>query len=66
MTNTKLLKAKMVEKGYTLATLSKKIGISRTSMSYKINGKREFTAKEIYSICLTLNITNKEIYFFVI
>lgn len=66
MTNTKLLKSKLVENGYTLATLADAVGISRTSMSYKINGKRDFTVKEIYSICSILNITDKDTYFFAI
>ena len=64
MTNTNLLKAKMIEKGYTIDSLSKIIGISSTSLSYKINNKRQFTVKEIYNLCLVLDVSNKDIYFF--
>ena len=63
MTNTKLLKSKLVEKGFTIGELAETIGISHTSMSYKINGKRDFTVKEIYLICTELGIDNKDKYF---
>lgn len=64
MTNTNLLKGKIMEKGLTIQSLANKVGISHTSMSYKINNKRCFTATEIYNISSILGITNKDKYFF--
>ena len=64
MTNTNLLKAKIIEKGFTLQSIAEAVGISHTSMSYKINNKRCFTAKEIYDISEILDIDNKDAYFF--
>lgn len=64
MTNTNLLKAKIIENGFTVGSIAEKIGISHTSMSYKLNNKREFTASEMQKLCIALNITKKEPYFF--
>ena len=64
MTNSLLLKAKMVEKGLTIQKLAETIGISHTSMSYKINNKRDFTVKEICALCNVLEIDDKDLYFF--
>lgn len=65
MVNSILLKARMVEKGYTQDELAKKIGISPQSLNYKINNIREFKVSEIYRICKILGIKNKDSYFFV-
>lgn len=67
MTNSLKLKGRIIEKGYTITTLSKEIGISYTSLSYKINNKREFNQREITSICNLLDIKDSErsSYFFV-
>lgn len=66
MTNSLKLKARIIEKGYTLTTLAKLIGISYQSMSYKVNNKREFNQTEISSICSALDIKDRErsAYFF--
>ena len=50
MTDTLEIKKIIRMKGFTLDTLSKKIGISRTSLSYKINNIVEFNAQEIKHI----------------
>lgn len=67
MTNSLKLKGRIIEKGYTITTLSKEIGISYTSLSYKINNKREFNQREITFICNVLDIKDSErsSYFFV-
>ena len=61
MTDTKKLKAKMVENGILLDTLAKKVGISRVSLSYKINNKRQFSAEEIRDISSELQLKSEEI-----
>lgn len=66
MTNSLKLKARIIEKGFTLTSLAKKVGISYVSMSYKVNNKREFNQTEISSICDILDIKDDErsAYFF--
>ena len=64
MTNTNLLKGRIMAKGFTVKKMAEAIGISHTSMSYKINNRREFTVSEIQKICDKLEITNKDPYFF--
>jgi transcriptional regulator with XRE-family HTH domain len=59
MTDTKQLKSVMVAKGITLKELAEKIGISRTSLSYKINNKVEFTSSEVAKIQKALNMSVK-------
>jgi DNA-binding helix-turn-helix protein len=61
MTDTKKLKARMVENGILLDTLAKKVGISRASLSYKINNKRQFSAEEIRDISSELQLKSEEI-----
>nr|UVY38448.1 MAG: BetR domain protein [Bacteriophage sp.] len=62
--NTRLLKAKMVEKGFTQSTLAIAIGISEMSLSRKINGLREFRLSEACKICEVLDIENPAQIFF--
>ena len=42
------LKGKMAENGFNSVKLADKLNISHTTMSLKLNGKREFTDSEIY------------------
>lgn len=44
----------------TLEALAKKIGISRNSMSAKLNGRTQFNADEIEKICMALGISDPE------
>ena len=64
--NTVLFQDKMRRSGYTLETLSKAIGRSRTGLFNKVHNKHEFTTKEIILISetLKLNKTEKEKIFF--
>ena len=66
MTNTLKLKGRIVEKGYTLSTIAKEVGISYQSMSYKVNNKREFNQTEISALCSILDIMDdqRSAYFF--
>lgn len=63
-TNTRKLKAKMVENGVTAADLADIIGISRQALSMKLNNKTDFRAREISLICDALKIEDVDSYFF--
>lgn len=61
MTNTKLLKAKMILNGDTIQTLAECLGINRQNASIKINGKREFKQLEIAIIVRRYKLSYEEI-----
>ncbi len=63
---TSLLKDKVDNSGYKLAWIAKQMGISRYSLSNKINGITEFKSSEISQLCNILGIEKTEIakYFF--
>lgn len=56
------------ECGFTQEQLAEAIGISKNTLSAKLNNQFYFTAKEIYAICEILNIPVSEIseYFFAV
>lgn len=60
LTNTNELKAFYSKQGFTLERLAEHIGLSRTTMSYKINNKIEFKSSEILAIQKVLKMTNEE------
>lgn len=60
MTDTRKLRAALALKGMTAGDLAEKIGLSRQSMSYKMNNLREFRVKEIAAIAEVLNLTLEE------
>lgn len=60
MTDTNKLKAAIALKGMTAGDLADKIGMSRQSISYKMNNIREFRVKEIIAISDALNLTLEE------
>lgn len=60
MTNSRFLKAAMIRNGYTAGSLADSIGLSRQSMSYKLNNKRVFTVDEISAISEKLNLSLEE------
>lgn len=60
MTNTQLFLKILKEKNMKQKELAAAIGISRQSMSYKINNTREFVPSEIEKICSILEITDLE------
>lgn len=55
-----LLRGEIKAQGMTLEALAKKIGISRNSMSAKLNGRTQFNADEIEKICMALGISDPE------
>lgn len=60
MTDTDELKKLIRMSGYTLNDVSKQIGISKTTLSYKINNKVEFSVSEIKKIQTILNLTDTQ------
>lgn len=64
MTDTKKLKAKIIEHGLTQSGVAEKLGISYQTFSYKVNNKTAFKANEIEALCEILKIAEKDAYFF--
>ena len=60
MTNTRELKSFLVKRNISAGKLADELGISRVSLSKKINNKREFKASEIVKIQKLLALTNVE------
>lgn len=60
------LKGLAREKGETVVSLSKKLGITSTTLSKKWNGKSCFNDVEIYALCVYLGIDDPRPYFFTI
>ena len=56
MTNTKKLRALILERGLTQEQVAANLGITPASLNYKINNKREFKASEIKALVELLNI----------
>lgn len=66
MTNTVMLKAKMILNHDTVLELANFLGLNRQNLSAKINGKREFKQSEIGKIAFRYDLTYdemKEIFF---
>ena len=61
MTKTEKLQGRMREKGFTIITLAKKIGISHTALFNKIHNKKEFRVSEVQSVGTALALSDKEI-----
>ena len=54
--NSKKLRARMIEAGYTQRALARAIGKSENTLSSKMTGKTPFTTDEVLTICDCLNI----------
>ena len=66
MVNEKLLKAKIIEKGIERKVIAEKLGISPTSLNYKLNNKTEFKGREIQLLSQILGISkDKDRFFFI-
>ncbi len=61
MTNVLKLKAKITEKGYTVETLARAIGMNKSTLNRKINRMEIFTIKEAYNIAIALDLTESEL-----
>ena len=66
MVNTNLLKAKIIECGFTQKDLSMATGIGTTALNQKIRGRADFKVSEVQRVCDALNIPVSECgkYFF--
>lgn len=60
MTNTNEFKAALVRKGMTAGDLAEMIGISRQSLSYRMNNIVEFRISEVEKISQILELTLEE------
>ena len=61
MTATNVLQGKMREKGFTLNSLSKAIGISRTALFNKIHNKMDFLVSEVQITSQILGLTDEDV-----
>ena len=61
MTDTNKLKAKIVEKGYTITSLAKSLKTSKPTLSQKINNKIRFSQDNIREISKKLELNAIEI-----
>lgn len=66
METTTLLKQKVNDSGYKLSWISEQLGITRYSLTNKLNKITEFKSSEISMLCKILSIDKSEIakYFF--
>lgn len=60
--NGNMLRGLIIAAGYTLQEFAKAIGITNTSLSYKINSKRDFTVQEIKNIARLLRLTDDQVW----
>lgn len=60
--NGNMLRGLIIAAGYTLQEFAQAMGINNTSLSYKINSKRDFTLKEVQKISRILRLTDDQIY----
>lgn len=60
MVNTKVIQDKMRKNGFTLDSLAKEIGKSRTCLFNKIHNKSEFCVSEINKISSLLKLNKAE------
>ena len=60
MTNFELLQAKIKESGMTIVAICEKSGIDRATFYNRINGKSEFTAKEVVELSEVLHLSKPD------
>lgn len=51
-----ILRGEMVAKGYTVKDVANKMGMSRNTLSSRLNGRSSFDTEEIINICKILDI----------
>lgn len=61
MTNTKKLRALILERGFIQEQIAAHLGITTASLNYKINNKREFKASEIHALIELLEIKDEDV-----
>lgn len=60
MLNKNLFNGAVAEAGLTHKELAKKIGMSKNTLSSRVNGKTKFNADEIEKACDVLNICDND------
>ncbi len=58
--NNDLLKQVIKESGLKLTYLAKKVGITRQSLSMKVNGERKFDQGELIALKTNLHLSNEQ------
>jgi len=60
------LKGKMKEKNYTQESCANDLKINKTTLNFKLNGKKYFSQNEIFSLAKILDLSQEDIslYFF--
>lgn len=61
MTNTELLKAKIDESGYKIHYIAEKCGLTYQGFLNKMNNKTQFTAPEIKTLRILLNLSPEDV-----
>lgn len=61
MTNSKKLRALILERGFIQEQVAAHLGITTASLNYKINNKREFKASEIHALIELLEIKDEDV-----
>ncbi len=61
--DTRRLNGFLVAAGYNIGTLAEKVGMSRATMSSRINGKTDFARSEMEKIADVLGRSPSEIFF---
>jgi len=61
LANKDLLMAKINESGYKIGYIADCIGISRQTLSYRLNNHSDFKDKEAARLKRILNLSNKEV-----
>ncbi len=65
MVDTRKLKAKIIEKGYTQKRVAQFLGISSTALNNKLNNKSTFKSPEMFKVCTLLGVEDAKAIFFV-
>ena len=60
--NANLLRAKIIENGFTIKSFSSATGIKKNSLYRRLSGCSEFDRKEIEIISQVLSLTSEQIY----
>ena len=61
MTDSTLLRNKLTESGYKLGFIAEQCGLTYQGFKYKVDGKHDFTAPEIYKLRDLLRLSPDEV-----
>ena len=64
MTDSRKLRAIILERGMTQSEIAEKLKISLTTFNYKVNNKRSFNSDEMFKLCEILQIVDPKPIFF--